>query len=155
MFIRHSQVKLKKSKGKDVAKDKTVSPVGSLGEEYTTVRLLQSWWRKCVCSLHYSLNCERQLPILIMCLTIVNPKNIRCRKSLRKFKHVHLAFKHTYLNRSTLFKKKWKAWITITYCVVCLFICSKNKKQNQEGWKRREHKGLQLYLIHHISLFLE
>lgn len=43
VFIRHSQVKLKKSKGRDVAKDKTVSPsVGSLGEKYTTVRLLQN-----------------------------------------------------------------------------------------------------------------
>lgn len=89
--------------------------------------------------IHYSLNCTCQLSILIMCLTIVNPKNIQCRKSLRKFKHAYLAFKHTYLN--TLFKKKWKACVTITYCVVCVSICSKNKKQNQEGWTRREHKG--------------
>ena len=44
MFNRHSEVKLTKSQGRVVAKDKTVSPyVGILGEEYTrTVRLLQS-----------------------------------------------------------------------------------------------------------------
>ena len=155
MLNRHSEVKLKKSKGRVVAKDKTVSPsVGILGEEYTrTVRLLQSLVESMRVFIHYSLNCTCQLSILIMCLTIVNPKNIQCRKNLRKFKHAYLAFKHTYLN--TLFKKKWKACITVTYCVVCVSICSKNKKQNQEGWPRREHKGLQLYLIHHISLFLE